>query len=166
MSLFSIKFSFEWVYFWAGKPRECSSVYIEKIVKKHLLEDITILRWRVCLATKISINFFVRNKVLNIFHLTIFSKQKKNKKNNIFQKTAKIIFFLVGWGNDHFSENGASEDKNDCNLFYRKWSTEHGFEMFSSKNHILTEWKSINQFWRNIFPHISGSITPIVSKKR
>ncbi len=29
-----------------------------------------------CLATKININFFVRNEVLNIFHTTIFSKKQ------------------------------------------------------------------------------------------
>ncbi len=80
--LFSIKFSSEWVYFRARKTR-CSSIYVEKIVKNHLWEDITILRGRGCLATKININFFVRNKVLNIFHITIFSKKKERK--NIFQ---------------------------------------------------------------------------------
>ncbi len=37
-----------------------------------------------CLVTKININYFARNKVLNIFHVTIFSK-----KNNIFQNDYK-----------------------------------------------------------------------------
>ncbi len=80
-SLFSKKFSFEWVYFWAGKPHGCSSIYIEKIVKNHLWEGMTILRGR-CLATKINFNFFVGNKVLNIFHLTIFSKNLIIFQNN------------------------------------------------------------------------------------
>ncbi len=38
------------VYFWAGKPRVCSSIYVKKIVKNHLWEEMTTLReqgvWR------------------------------------------------------------------------------------------------------------------------
>ncbi len=43
-------------------PHRCSSIYVEKIVKNHLYEDMTILRGRGCLVTKININFFVRNE--------------------------------------------------------------------------------------------------------
>ncbi len=154
-SLFSIKCSFEWVYFRAGKPHGWSSINDEKIVKNHLWEDMTILRRRGCLATKININFFVRNKVLNIFHVTIFSI-----KNNIFQQN--IIFGR----HDHFSGNWVLDNKNECNLCYGKWSTEYSFEIFTSKNSILAEWKPKNQFWGQIFPHISGFIRPIVSKQK
>ncbi len=44
-------------------------------MKNHLWEDMTILRGRGRLATKININFLVRNEVLNIFYLTIFSRK-------------------------------------------------------------------------------------------
>ncbi len=45
--------------------------------------------------SKININFFERNEVMNIFHTTIFSKKKKQKtkknkkENNISKITAK-----------------------------------------------------------------------------
>ncbi len=79
-----------------------------------------------CLATKININFFGKNGVLNIFHITIFSK-KKNKP--IFSNITEKNYF---WGHDHFSENGVSDNKNGCDLFYAKWGTEYGFKKFSS----------------------------------
>ncbi len=44
---------------------------LKKIAKNHLCEDVTVLRERGCLVTKININFFVRNEVFNIFHVTI-----------------------------------------------------------------------------------------------
>ncbi len=44
--LISIKFSFDWVYFRAEKPCGCFSIYVEKIAKNHLWEDMTILRER------------------------------------------------------------------------------------------------------------------------
>ncbi len=59
------------------------------------------------------------------------------------------------------------DNKNKYNLFYGKWDTEYGFEIFFSRNHIPVEWKQKkNQFWGHIFPHIYGSIGPIVSKKK
>ncbi len=51
------------------------------------------LRGRTCLVTKININFFVRNEVLNIFHITIFSKNKTKQNSEI---TEKNNFFGVG----------------------------------------------------------------------
>ncbi len=41
-------------------------------------EDMTIMRGKGCLTTKININFFVGTEVLNIFHITL--KKKKNSK--------------------------------------------------------------------------------------
>ncbi len=78
-----------------------------------------------CLATKININFFIRNEVLNIFQIRIFSKKtlfsKITAKNNL-------------WGHDYFSGNRMShDDKNEYNLFHGKWGTQYGFEIFSSK---------------------------------
>ncbi len=108
-----------------------------------------------CLVTKIDINFFVWNEVLNISHITIFKKiffSKITEKKNF-------------GGPDHFSENEVSKDKNEYNLFYGKWSTEFGFQIFSSGYPILAEWKQKNQFWGQIFPRISGTVGPIVSKK-
>ncbi len=80
-------------YIRAGKPRECSSIYVEKIVKNHLWENVTILRGRGCLVTKININFFVRNKVLNIFQITIFKKKEQYFPKNFWRIT---IFQRMG----------------------------------------------------------------------
>ncbi len=87
---------------------------------------------RECLATKINVNFFVRDEVLNIFHVTIFFKKKKKKNSKIIEKNCF-------WGYDHFSWNGTLDDKNEYNLFYGKWGTKEGFEIFSSKNAILAD---------------------------
>ncbi len=84
----------------------------------------TILRGRERLTTKINRNFFVRNKGLRIFHLTIFSKKQ------YFPKLPRKIIFRV---RDHFSGNGTSDDKNEYTLFRGKWGTEYGSEIFSSK---------------------------------
>ncbi len=82
--------------------------------------------------------------------------------NCIFSKITGINNF---WGHDHFSRNGVSDDKNEYNLFYKKWNTEYDFEIFSSKILIPAEWKLKKQFREHIFPNISGPIGPIVSKK-
>ncbi len=87
-----------------------------------------------------------RNEVLNIFHITIFSKKA------IFSKIkAKNNF----WGCDHFSGNAVSDDKNEFSLFYGKWGTEYDFEIFSSKT-PHTSWRKAKkkQFW-GIFSLIS-----------
>ncbi len=108
-----------------------------------------VLRGRGRLGTKINITFFVGNEVLNIFHSTIFAKK------TIFSKiTAKIIFE----GHDLFWGNGASDDKNEYKLSRGKWGNGYCFEVFFSKNPILTEWKSKNWFWGYILPRISGMV--------
>ncbi len=56
--------------------------------------DMTVLKGRRPLVTKIDTTFFVENEVLNMFYLTIFSK----KKNSISKITLKNNF----WGYDHF----------------------------------------------------------------
>ncbi len=108
-----------------------------------------------CLSTKINITFFVGIEVLNIFHITI-------KKKEIPEYQQKIMFK----GHDHFSGNEVSDDKNEYNLLYGKWATKYGFEIFSSKTPIPAEWKPRNQFWGHISPHVTGSVGPIVSKKK
>ncbi len=115
-----------------------------------------ILEGRRCSATKININFFVRNKVLNISYIIIFSK-----KHYFPKQLRKITFERL----DNFSGNGVLDDKNEHNLFPGKWDTEYGFEIFSSKNTTPAEWKPKIQFWGHIFPHINGSTGPIVSIK-
>ncbi len=60
-------------------------------------------------GTKINITFFVGIDVLNIFHLTKFSK-----KNNIFQNNSEKVF---SW-HDPFRGNGASDDKKGYNFFF------------------------------------------------
>ncbi len=62
-----------------------------KSAENHLWEEMIILRGRGCLVVKINTNFFVRNEVLNIFHITIFSKI--TAKNNFGGKT---IFQRMG----------------------------------------------------------------------
>ncbi len=49
-----------------------------------------------CLATKININFFVRNEFLNIFRITIFSKRKKNSKMGKIILGSMTIFQVIG----------------------------------------------------------------------
>ncbi len=56
----------------------------EKIVKNHLWLDITILRGRGCLATKININLFCEKWGFEYFSYNNFFKKNK-KRNNIFQ---------------------------------------------------------------------------------
>ncbi len=69
----------------------------------------TVLRGGGRLATKINITFLVGIDVLNIFYLTTFSEK------NIFSKiTAKNYFGR----RDHFWGSGASDDKNEYNLFF------------------------------------------------
>ncbi len=157
-SLFSIKFSFEWVYFRGEKPHECSSIYTEKIVKNHLWRYMTILRWRWCVATKIDITFFCKKWGVEYFSCKNFFEKKQN---NFFQNNWENFFF---GGDDQFLWNGALDDKNKYNLFYGKLGTEYGFEVFSSKKPILAKWKPKNQFWGHIFSYISGSIWLMFSK--
>ncbi len=63
-------------------------------LKKHLSEDVTILRERGLLATKFNVTFFGGNEVLNIFHATIFTKKKK--------QFSKITLKNNFWRHDHF----------------------------------------------------------------
>ncbi len=42
-------------------------------------------------------------------------------------------------GHNHFSGNSLSDDKNEFKLFYKKWGTEYGFEILSSKEHVPAE---------------------------
>ncbi len=69
--------------------------------------------------TKINITFFVGIEVLNIFHLTIFSKK------TIFSKiTAKNNF---GGTTSCEEEKGRSDNKSEYNLFTGKKGTEYCF---------------------------------------
>ncbi len=65
-------------------------IYIEKIVKNYLWEDIIVLRGRGVWRQK-SIFFFQGNENLNIFHFTIFSKKTFLK---IFSETSRFRTFL------------------------------------------------------------------------
>ncbi len=64
------------------------ALFLEKTAKNCLWEDVTVLRGGGSLARKINITFFVGIDVLNIFHITTFSK----KKRNIFQNNNKKLF--------------------------------------------------------------------------
>ncbi len=101
------------------------------------------MRERRRLETKINRIFFVGNKVLNIFYLTIFSKK------TIFSKiTGKKNF----WGHDHFWGNGASDDKNEYNLISGKCHTESCFEVFSSEKPKSAEWNRKTGFKETFSP--------------
>ncbi len=107
-----------------------SSIYVEKITKNHLWEDMTVLRRRGRLMTKINTTFLVGNEVPNIFHRTTFLK-----KTIFFKIIAKNNFQVAR----PFFRNGALDDKNEYNLFYGKRGTEYRFEVFSSKKPIPAE---------------------------
>ncbi len=100
--------------------------------------------------------FFGGIDVLNIFHLIIFLKK------TIFSKiTAKNYF----WKHDYFWENGTSDDKNEYNFSFGEMRYQIQFLSFVHKT-PQTIWlkHGKNWFWGHIFPHIGGSIGPIVSK--
>ncbi len=61
-----------------------------KLRKIRLWEDMTVLRGGECLTKKISITFFVRIGVLNIFQLTTL------KKKTIFSKITEKLFLGAG----------------------------------------------------------------------
>ncbi len=69
------------------------AVFLEKIEKNPFVGGHDHFEGRGRLAIKINITFFVGINVLNIFHLTTFSKKKKNSKI-----TVKNYF----WGHDYF----------------------------------------------------------------
>ncbi len=123
----------------------------KKLWKPHLWEDMTVLRGgeEGCLATKINITFFVDIEVLNIFHLTTFSKK------TIFPKITGNKHF---WGHDLLWGTGTSDDKNEYNLFWGKWGTGYSFKVFSPENPIPSDWNPKNWFWGHIFLHISEDI--------
>ncbi len=74
----SPRFSFEWVYFRAGKPWGCSSIYVEKIVKYHLWEDMTISRERVS-DHKNQYELFCKKWGFEYFLYNNFKKKQKKK---------------------------------------------------------------------------------------
>ncbi len=70
---------------------------------------------------KININFFVRNEVLNIFYVTIFSK-----KNNIFQNNSKKQFWR---GMTIFQGMERQTTKMKINFSVGNGGSEYGFEI-------------------------------------
>ncbi len=93
---------------------------------------------RVVSNEKNQYKFFLRNEVLNIFCVTIFSKM-----------TAKNNF----WGTwPFFREWGVGQQKLIWPFLWKFGCTDYGFEIFFSKNPIPAEWKLKNQFWGHTFP--------------
>ncbi len=141
LCFFSIKFSFDWAYFRAGKHSGCSSIYVEKIVKT-ICGRIWSFWGEGVYGDKNYYKLFCKKWGFKYFSYNNFLLKKKR---NIFSKiTAKKTF---GRHMDHFSGNGVSGDKSEYNLFYEKWGSKYGFEIFSSKNSIQAGWKPKNQFW-------------------
>ncbi len=60
-----------------GSSFSKKAVFLEKTEKNPFVEGLNRFEGRGCLATKISITFFVGIDVLNIFHFTTFSKKKQ-----------------------------------------------------------------------------------------
>ncbi len=128
------------------------TVFSEKTIKKHSWKDMTVLKGRVCLATKINVTFFVGNEVLHVFYETIFSKKKINKKAIFFSEITLENNFFGREEDDQIWGNGASDDKNEYNLFYRKWDTVYCFKFFSSQKFISSGLKAKNWFWGHSYP--------------
>ncbi len=108
------------------------------------------------LATKINVTFFVGIDVLNIFHLTTFSKK------TIFSKI-KAKNNLEG-GTTIFEGMGCQTNKMNITFLVGKWGTKYSFYFFFSKNPIQADLNPKNWFWGHIFPNICGFIWPIVYK--
>ncbi len=90
--------------------------------------------------TKISITFFVGNKILNIFHLSIFSG-----KNNIFQNN--LNFF---WGGEMtiFEGKGHRPTKMN-NIFCGKLSVFHSLSLILKKKLYLES--EVEDFLKLVF---------------
>ncbi len=146
-----MKFFFECVYFRAAKPNGCFLIYIEKIAKNHLWEDMTVLGGRGHLSTKVNITYVVGNEVLNIFHFTVFLTKI------IFCKmTAKKNFGLGGMASFQGKMTITSSTKNGVsNMILKFFSQKSPYRLNESRKAIFA----------GTFPQYSGSIRPIVSKK-
>ncbi len=93
-------------------------------------EDMTALRGRDYLVIKINITFFVGNKVLNIFHLNIFSKK------SIFSKiTVKNNF----WGMTIFQKTGDRTTKMNITFSMGNGVPNTVLKFFPQKAHIPAE---------------------------
>ncbi len=77
--------------FYYKKSFSKKAVFLEKTAKNSFVERHDRLEGRERLVTKINITFFVDIDVLNIFHLTTFSKR------TIFSKSEKLFL-----GRHHF----------------------------------------------------------------
>ncbi len=78
--------------------------------KTHLWEGMTFLR-RGCLTIKINITFFVDIEILNIYHLTVFSKKK------IYIFFSKITVKNYFWGMNIFEGTGRWTTKMNITFF-------------------------------------------------
>ncbi len=119
------------------------AIFLKKTAKIPFVGGQDCFKGKGRLATKINIIFFVGIDVLNIFYLTSFSKK------TIFSKiTAKNYF----WGHSEFY------------LFWGEMGNRIRFLSFFLKKPVPSDLIPKNWFWGYIFPHICGSIVPIVSK--
>ncbi len=100
-------------------------------------------------------NLFCRHRRFEYFLSNNFFK-----KNNIFQNINKNFFGDV----TIFEGTGGRTTKMNVTFFFGKCGTKYSFQVFFSKNPIPSDLNPINWFWGHIFPHICGSIGPIVSK--
>ncbi len=103
---------------------------------------------KVCPITKININFFVRNEVLNIFYKTIFSK----KKNNIFQNNSEKKFLDAM---TIFQRMGCLMTKTNITFFMENGAPDTVLKFFPrKKNHIgWMKAKKKKQFGVHFPPH-------------
>ncbi len=131
------------------------AVFLEKTTKTHLWEDMNVLRGGESLATKISVTFFCKHRRFEYFSFNNFFE-----KNNIFQNNSEKLF-LGAWP---FLSERVSDNKNEYNFFFRNGVFSSVLKFFSQKTPIPSDLNPKNWFWEHIFPHICGSIGPIVSK--
>ncbi len=101
---------------------------------------------------------FARNEILNIFHLTIFSRKtifsKITKKNNFREEWP----FLQGMGRWMTKMNTTFSAGN------RVPTT--AFKFFPQKTPYRLDVRQKSSFWGHIFICVSASIGTIVSKKK
>ncbi len=117
----------------------------------------TILRGRGCLATKININFFERNEVLNIFDTTIFFKKETIPSEIIVKNN-------FGGNMTIFQEVVCPATKMNITFSMGNGVPNTELKHFPRKTVYWLNESQKTSFGGHIFSHVSGSTGLIVSK--
>ncbi len=132
------------------------AVFLEETAENHFVWKHDRFEGRGRLGTKINVTFFVGIDVLNILHLTTFSKK------TIFSKITVKNYSSGSW--PFLRERALPDDKNEYNLILENGVPNTVLKFFPKKPY-MSDLNPKNWFWGHIFPHICGSVGPIVSKK-